>query len=56
MASETQTTRFKRKLRKANAGRRGKAARRNQGSTPSFPLHTPEADANAPAQVKPTDD
>ena len=53
MASETQTTRYRRKIRKANSGRRGKAARRNHGTTPSFPVHTPEADANAPDQAVP---
>ncbi|GEM_PF-869662 len=56
MASETQTTRYRRKLRKANAGRRAKAERRNKGTTPSFPLHTPEADANAPNQAVPKSD
>ena len=53
MASETQTTRYRRKIRKANSDRRGKAARRNHGTTPSFPVHTPEADANAPDQAVP---
>ena len=56
MASNSQTTKFKRKLRKAKAGRRAKTARRTHGTTPSFPVHTPEADANAPAQAKPSDD
>ena len=52
MASNTQQTRFRRKLRKAKAGRKAKAERRNQGTTPVFPIHTPEADANAPAEAK----
>lgn len=54
MASLTQTTRFKRHLRKKRLGRRRKARARNQGTTPVFPVHTPEADANAPkAQLAP---
>ena len=55
MASLTQTTQFKRKLRKARMGKARKAALRNQGTTPSFPVHTPEADANAPEQASKTD-
>jgi hypothetical protein len=54
MASNTQTTMFKRLLRAKRAGRKRKAALRNQGTTPAFPVHTPEVDANAPAaQVSP---
>jgi len=52
MASNTKTTKFRRKLRKKNQGARRKAALRSQGSTPVFPIHTPEADANAPDQAK----
>jgi len=52
MASNTQTTRFKRKLRAKKAGRKAKAERRNKGTTPVFPVHTAEADANAPDQAK----
>ena len=52
MASLTQTTRYKRKLRAKKAGRTNKAERRNKGTTPAFPIHTPEADANAPNQAK----
>lgn len=52
MASNTQETRFKRHLRKRKAGRANKAARRNQGTTPVFPVHTPAADALAPNQAK----
>ncbi len=52
MASLTQTTRFKRKLRKKNAGKKRKARARNVGTTPAFPIHTPEADSNAPNQAK----
>ena len=52
MASNTQETRFKRHLRKRKAGRNNKAARRNQGTTPVFPVHTAAADALAPNQAK----
>ena len=47
MASLTQKTRFRRNLRKKKAGKNNKKRRENQGSTPSFAIHTPEADANA---------
>ena len=53
MASLTQTTKYKRKLRRAKAGKERKRKNRNQGTTPKFPIHTPEADANAPNQAKP---
>ncbi|MEL6346482.1 MAG: hypothetical protein AAFV53_25450 [Myxococcota bacterium] len=53
MASNTQQTRYRRKLRKAKAGKVNKRLRR-RGTTPSFPIHTPEADANAPNQAKAT--
>lgn len=49
MASLTQTTRYKRKLRAKRAGRQRKNANANKGTTPKFAIHTPEADANAPA-------
>ncbi|MEC7987329.1 MAG: hypothetical protein VX278_19315 [Myxococcota bacterium] len=52
MASLTQTTRYRRKLRRKNAGKERKRALRLHGTTPAFPIHTPEADANAPAEVK----
>ena len=52
MASNTQTTRFRRKLRKSKAGRKRKNALQNHGTTPAFPIHTEEADANAPAEAK----
>ncbi len=52
MASLTQTTNYKRKLRAKKAGRTAKAERRNKGTTPVFPIHTAEADANAPEQAK----
>lgn len=54
MASLTQTTEYKRKLRKKKMGKDRKRIARNQGTTPPFAVHTPEADANAPAaQVSP---
>ena len=54
MASFTKITRFRRKLRAKNAGRKAKNARANHGTTPKFAIHTPEVDANAPAaQVSP---
>ena len=52
MASLTQTTRFKRSIRKKNAGKKRKARIRTQGTTPAFAIHTPEADSNAPNQAK----
>ena len=56
MASNTQQTRFRRKLRQKNAGRKRKNALANHGTTPAFPIHTPEADANAPKEAKPSSD
>lgn len=54
MASKTKETWVRRERRRKNAGKVGKAARRNKGSTPPFPIHTPEIDAAAPpAQVAP---
>lgn len=50
MASYTKFTRFRRKLRRANMGKERKAKIRAHGTTPKFPIHTPEADANAPAE------
>ncbi|MCB9765508.1 MAG: hypothetical protein H6739_37385 [Alphaproteobacteria bacterium] len=52
MASNTKQTSFRRALRLKKAGRKAKNQRRLHGSTPSFPIHTPEADANAPDQAK----
>jgi hypothetical protein len=47
MASKTAQTTFRRMLRNKNAGKQARRTRENQGSTPAFPLHTPEAVANA---------
>ena len=57
MASKTAETWVKRERRRKNAGRARKAKLRNQGTTPAFPIHTPEVDAAAPAgQVSPKKD
>jgi hypothetical protein len=54
MASKTAETWVKRERRHRNMGRARKAALRNKGTTPAFPIHTPEIDAAAPpAQVRP---
>jgi hypothetical protein len=54
MASFTKITRFRRKLRNKKSGRAAAARRRIDGTTPKFPIHTPEIDAAAPeAQVSP---
>lgn len=49
MASKTAATEARRAIRKKNMGRARKAKLELHGSTPKFPIHTPEADANAPA-------
>ncbi len=54
MASNTKITKFRRALRLKKAGRTAKNLRERDGSTPVFPIHTPEADKNAPNQAKPT--
>jgi hypothetical protein len=54
MASNTKETKFKRARRRDNAGKERKRILRSKGSTPVFPIHTPEADKNAPNQAKPT--
>jgi len=51
MASNTKQTKFRRNLRKKNAGKENKRVRR-QGTTPVFPIHTEAADKNAPQQAK----
>ncbi len=54
MASRTAVTEYRRARRAQNAGKEGKKERRNKGTTPAFPVHTPEVDAKAPpAQVAP---
>ena len=49
MATLTKITKFRRKLRRAKMGKDRKTANRIQGTTPKFAVHSPEADANAPA-------
>lgn len=54
MATLTKITKFRRKLRRKKMGKDRKRALRTHGSTPAFPIHTPEIDAAAPAaQVSP---
>lgn len=54
MASLTQTTRYKRKLRRKRAGRKAKNFRAKHGTTPAFEIHSPAAVANAPlSQLRP---
>ena len=53
MASNTKQTRFRRNLRSKKAGRDRKRQLVANGTTPVFPIHPPEADANAPAEAKP---
>jgi len=54
MASNTKQTKFRRKLRRRKMGTDRKAELRKNGTTPAFPIHTAEADANAPKeQVSP---
>lgn len=52
MASATAQTEYRRKLRRKNAGRKARRERDNKGSTPAFPVHTPDSDANAAAKAK----
>jgi hypothetical protein len=52
MASRTNKSQNRRRIRKKNQGREAKRIRRNKGSTPAFSVHTPEADKNAPNQAK----
>ena len=49
MPSKTARTEYRRAIRKANAGRDRKRHLQNAGTTPVFPIHTPEADANEAA-------
>lgn len=50
MASLTKITRYKRAQRDTRMGAKRKARIRREGTTPAFAIHTPEADANAPAE------
>lgn len=54
MASKTAETEYRRARRHDNMGRARKAKLRNHGTTPSFPIHTAEADDRAPlAELSP---
>ena len=53
MPSLTQKTEFRRAIRKKNAGKKRKSALNLHGTTPVFPIHTEEADKNAPNEAKP---
>ncbi len=46
MASATQQTRYRRKLRKSKMGRKAKSLRNRNGTTPPFEVHSTEAVAN----------
>lgn len=56
MSSPTQKTEYRRSIRKDRMGRDRKRAARNHGTTPAFPIHTPEADANCPAEARPVEE
>lgn len=47
MPSATAQTEYRRHIRRKNAGRKARNQRNNAGSTPAFPVHTPEAEQNA---------
>ncbi len=49
MASATKQTKFIRKRKARRMGSKRRTHARVHGTTPAFPVHTPEADANAPA-------
>ncbi len=53
MATLTKITKFRRKLRRKKMGADRKAAARIHGTTPVFPIHTPESHANAPSAQLP---
>jgi hypothetical protein len=54
MASKTNQTQYRRKLRLKNQGNDRKKNLESKGTTPAFPVHTAEVDAAAPkAQVSP---
>ncbi|MEN9786412.1 MAG: hypothetical protein RLZZ299_1676 [Pseudomonadota bacterium] len=52
MASKTAQTTFRRMLRNKNAGKQARRDRANKGTTPAFPLHTAQAEANAAEKAK----
>ena len=55
MASYSKVTKKRRALRRKRMGRERKSKVEAEGTTPKFPIHTPEIDAAAPpAQVTPS--
>lgn len=54
MASRTAQTEYRRHLRRQNAGKADRRVANNKGTTPPFPVHTPEADAASPGEALPT--
>ena len=44
MASNTQTTKNRRRIRRKNAGKENKRIRRNKGTTPPFAIHQVKAE------------
>ncbi len=53
MASNSKQTKFRRALRATKAGPDRKRAAARNGTTPVFPIHTPESHANAPKDQLP---
>ena len=53
MASNTKQTKFRRKLRRAKAGKDRKRIAENKGTTPPFAIHTEASHANAPKEQLP---
>lgn len=51
MASSTAQTEWARATRRQNMGRKARNQRTTRGSTPVFPVHTPEADKNEAESV-----
>lgn len=52
MASKTAQSELRRKIRHQNMNPKARRARANKGTTPAFPVHTPQADANAQEKSK----
>ncbi len=55
MASNTKQTEFRRSRRRISAGKDRKRLEQSKGTTPSFPIHTEAAHANAPKEQLPAD-
>ncbi len=56
MASNTKKTKARRRLRAKKMGAERKALARKVGTTPSFPIHTADAIANAPVEQRRPED